>query len=227
LYGRYNPSTNAYTWIKDVDNSAAATAADVARAITSDGMGGVLITGNFRNTATFPGGSTVASGSQADIFLTRVNVANGNAIVLTQGTGTAAVGDDIGYGVAYASNGNNIWITGQYLTNITFSPLAALASNNNKEDVVLAKYNNPAPSISGQPAASTACSGVSVSFTVTATGGSLTYQWQESANAGFTSPTNLTNTGVYSNVTTATLNISDNSALNGKYYRVVITNPAV
>src|SRR4029079_2523263 len=90
---------------------------------------------------------------------------------------------------------------------------------------VLAKYNNPAPNITGQPAASTACDSLPVSFTVTASGGSLTYQWQESANAGFTSPTNLTNTGVYSNTTTATLNISRNSGLNGKYYRAVITNP--
>jgi hypothetical protein len=76
-----------------------------------------------------------------------------------------------------------------------------------------------------QPSASTSCVGLPVSFSVTASGsGTLTYQWQESNDVGFTSPTTLSNTGVYSNTGTNTLNISDNSVLNGKYYRAVVSN---
>jgi hypothetical protein len=225
IYGRYNPSTDAYIWVKDVDNSLAAAAVDDARAIVSDGLGGLYMTGNFRNTANFPGGSTVtASGVQSDIFLARINVANGNAIVLTQGTGTSTTADDIGNGVAYSLIGNNTWITGQYASNITFSPLAVLASQGNTEDIILAKFNNPAPVVTSPPSASTQCTGLAASFSVTATGTGLTYQWQESANAGFTSPVTLTNTGIYSTVTTTTLNISDNTTVNGKYYRVAVTN---
>ena len=75
-----------------------------------------------------------------------------------------------------------------------------------------------------QPSAVTSCSGLPVSFNVSASGGgTLTYQWQESANAGFTTPTTLSNTGVYSGTGTNTLTISDNSALNGKYYRAIVT----
>ncbi|OQP58793.1 T9SS type A sorting domain-containing protein [Niastella populi] len=75
------------------------------------------------------------------------------------------------------------------------------------------------------PGNSTTCSGSQVVFNVTASGaGTLTYQWQESANAGFTSPVTLTNTGVYSGVNTASLTISNNTGLGGRYYRAVITN---
>lgn len=79
--------------------------------------------------------------------------------------------------------------------------------------------------VSSHPGNSTTCSGSQVVFNVTASGaGALTYQWQESANAGFTSPVTLTNTGVYSGVNTASLTISNNTGLGGRYYRAVITN---
>ncbi len=79
--------------------------------------------------------------------------------------------------------------------------------------------------VSSHPGNSTTCSGSQVIFNVTASGaGALTYQWQESANAGFTSPVTLTNTGVYSGVNTASLTISNNTGLGGRYYRAVITN---
>ena len=75
-----------------------------------------------------------------------------------------------------------------------------------------------------QPSAVTACTGLPVSFTVSVAGsGTPAYQWQESANASFTTPTTLSNTGVYSGTGTNTLSISDNSALNGKYYRAIVT----
>jgi hypothetical protein len=77
-----------------------------------------------------------------------------------------------------------------------------------------------------QPSAVTACTGLSASFNVNASGGgTLTYQWQESANATFTSPTNLANTVVYSGTGTNTLTISDNTGLSGRYYRVIVTGP--
>jgi hypothetical protein len=50
----------------------------------------------------------------------------------------------------------------------------------------------------------------------------LTYQWQVSTNGG-TSYSNLSNAGVYSTVTTTTLNISDVTGFNTYRYRCVIT----
>ncbi len=80
------------------------------------------------------------------------------------------------------------------------------------------QFNCTPPSISNQPGAVTVCENRTTSFTVAATGsGTLSYQWQEDG-------VNLSNGGVYSNVTTATLNISDVTGLNGKQYQVIITN---
>lgn len=80
-----------------------------------------------------------------------------------------------------------------------------------------------APSISASPSASTLCSGLAASFTATVTN-QTSVVWQESATAGFGSPTTLSNTGIYSGATSATLSISDNTTVNGKYYRLVASN---
>ncbi len=82
---------------------------------------------------------------------------------------------------------------------------------------------NTAPAITAQPANSTICPGNNTSFSVTATGTALTYQWQVSTNGGGLW-TNLTNTGIYSGTTTATLNLTAaTSTVNGYQYRCVVS----
>ncbi|MEO5980443.1 MAG: PKD-like domain-containing protein, partial [Chryseolinea sp.] len=75
----------------------------------------------------------------------------------------------------------------------------------------------------GQPVNSIICQGSNTSFTVNA--GATTspnYQWQVSTNSGVTY-TNLTNTGIYTGVTTATLNLATTPAVNNGYlYRVIV-----
>ncbi|MBS1510527.1 MAG: T9SS type A sorting domain-containing protein [Bacteroidetes bacterium] len=81
---------------------------------------------------------------------------------------------------------------------------------------------NASTNISSQPANATICAPANTSFSVTATGTSLTYQWQVSTNGGGTW-TNLTNGAPYSTVTTSTLNITGATAtLNGYQYRCVL-----
>lgn len=81
---------------------------------------------------------------------------------------------------------------------------------------------NPATSITSQPASSIICAGTSTSFTVAATGASLTYQWQESTNGGGTW-NNITNGGIYSGATLVTLNLTGVTAgMNNNQYRCVI-----
>ena len=78
--------------------------------------------------------------------------------------------------------------------------------------------------ISVQPSPVTTCTGNSVSFSVTATGSSITYQWQSLIfNNGQSNIINLTDGGVYSNVTNATMNISNDAGLNGTYYQCIVT----
>lgn len=80
--------------------------------------------------------------------------------------------------------------------------------------------------IGTQPAPSTVEEPAGASFSVIATtndGGTLAYQWQISTDAGV-SFTSVTNAGVYSGATTATLAISDSTGLDGNRYRVQVSS---
>jgi hypothetical protein len=107
-------------------------------------------------------------------------------------------------------------------SNWTFSNTAfAIGATSNHNTYTL---NDPI-TIATPPANATVCAGTSASFNVAANGsGTLSYQWQESANAAFTAPVTLSNTGVYSGVNTNALSIADNTGLGTRYYRAVVTN---
>jgi hypothetical protein len=80
---------------------------------------------------------------------------------------------------------------------------------------------NSSPVITGQPANASVTTAQTATFTVTATGTSLTYQWQEFAGSSWA---NITNGAPYSGATTATLTITTPSAsLNGYKYRCVVS----
>ncbi|SFS46515.1 T9SS type B sorting domain-containing protein [Sphingobacterium wenxiniae] len=74
------------------------------------------------------------------------------------------------------------------------------------------------PAVTAHPLNRSICVGENTSFSVTATGTDLQYQWQEDRGSGFT---DLSDGGVYSGVTTSTLNISGATAgMDGYQYRV-------
>ncbi|MEP7166199.1 MAG: gliding motility-associated C-terminal domain-containing protein [Ferruginibacter sp.] len=78
-------------------------------------------------------------------------------------------------------------------------------------------------SISSQPADVTICMGGNTSFSITAAN-NITYQWQESTNAGGTW-NNVSNAGPYSGATTAMLTITGVTAgMNNYQYRCVLTS---
>lgn len=82
------------------------------------------------------------------------------------------------------------------------------------------------PVITVQPVAASVTHPAGASFAVTATCEAcltLSYQWQHSTDGGATW-SNLTNAGVYSNVTTATMSISDSTGLDGNLFRCNVTN---
>lgn len=81
-----------------------------------------------------------------------------------------------------------------------------------------------AVSITGNPANQTICEGTNTSFTVSATGAGLVYQWQVSTDGG-TTYTNLANGAVYGGVATTTLTLTNvPPSLNNNRYRCVVTN---
>lgn len=89
------------------------------------------------------------------------------------------------------------------------------------EDTVMQDLNIV---IATQPSNSSAATGSAVTFAVVAStvpsGGTISYQWQLDSGSGFA---NISAAGVYSDVTTATLAISDNTGLDGNEYRCVLS----
>ena len=100
--------------------------------------------------------------------------------------------------------------------------VAASSYTGDAEDVV---YPDVVITITGQPENSEEDTGNAISFSVTATtlpaGVTLNFRWQEAANASVAFA-NLSDAGVYANTNTATLDISDNTNLDGYIYRVQI-----
>ena len=78
--------------------------------------------------------------------------------------------------------------------------------------------------ITTQPLAVTQCAGGTANFSVVTSGAGVSYQWQVSTDAGV-SYNNVSNAGVYSGVTTATLTITGTTAvMNGYLYRCITAN---
>ncbi|MES2762943.1 MAG: T9SS type A sorting domain-containing protein [Bacteroidota bacterium] len=80
---------------------------------------------------------------------------------------------------------------------------------------------NTSPTITTQPINKTICSGSNVTFSVVASGSPLTYQWQENTGSGFV---NITNGGVYSGATAATLTLTAPSlAMTSYSYQCIVS----
>jgi hypothetical protein len=76
--------------------------------------------------------------------------------------------------------------------------------------------------ITSQPANAQLCSGSNTSFSVTATGTGLIYQWQVNTGAGFS---DIVNNTVYSGATSATLTLTGAiTGMNGYQYRCNLSN---
>jgi len=92
-----------------------------------------------------------------------------------------------------------------------------------------AVYPDAIITILTQPSSNTANSGDPASFTVVASvvpvGTTINYRWQESDGAN--AFVNLTDTGVYSNTNTPTLEVANNAGLDGYVYRVQLSAAGV
>ncbi len=151
------------------------------------------------------------------------------------GAGPGAINDPNPALASFTGNPNGNWklfivddvlgdqgnITGGY--SITFSyPTAGCTSAPTNVTVTV----NVPVAITVQPVNAAVCTDKVTSFSVTAIGTSPTYQWQVSIDNGNTF-SNVNNTGVYSNATTATLTITAPPvSMSGYLYRVVVSGKA-
>ncbi len=79
-----------------------------------------------------------------------------------------------------------------------------------------------APEITTQPTNKTICDGQNTSFTAAATGSNITYKWQVKIPSG--TYTDVTNTGVYTGATTASLTITGATvSMNGYKYQLIVS----
>ncbi|MEO5570633.1 MAG: hypothetical protein ABIT08_09305, partial [Bacteroidia bacterium] len=111
---------------------------------------------------------------------------------------------------------------GDYYLRWIFNTTGSNSQGVGLDDVSVTASTCTAFSITAQPAANVAvCSGADTSFSLTAPG-ATGYQWQEYNGSVWS---NLANGGVYSNVTTATLNLTGvTTGINNYQYRCVVTN---
>ncbi len=209
---------------------------------TNVGMNGYL----YRCVAT---GSTAPPATSNNAALT-VNTApsitsNPSGTVICAGNNTSfsvTATNATSYQWEVSTNGGGAWSTvsnGGVYTNATTATLnitGATAGMNGYQYRCVASGNctpsatssgatmtvNSPLSITAQPSNSSICDGSNTSFSVTATGTGLTYQWQVSTNGGG-AWSNLTNTGIYTNTTTATLNLTGaTTAVSTYQYRCVV-----
>lgn len=165
-----------------------------------------------------------------------------NAGITTQPANTAVcAGTTANFSVATTGTVTYQWQVstdgGTNYTNISGQTSAALAltgvtttQNNNRYRVIVTTgcgtitstaailTVNVLPAVTTQPASATVCVNNNASFTVAATGGTVTYQWQLSTDGG-------TNFGNISGQTSATLSLTSvATAQNNNQYRCVVTN---
>jgi hypothetical protein len=182
-----------------------------------------------------------------DVLVTTSITSSPSNVSTCAGTGTsftvASAGANLTYQWQVSTNGGssftNLTNTGIYLgatsATLFLSSSVTSAYNNYQYKCVVtgtcssATSNaatltvNSLPAITVQPSNIGTCSGTGTSFSVTATGTGLTYQWQVSTDGG----SNYSNVsgGIYSGETTSTLTLSSsvNASYNNYYYRCIVS----
>lgn len=168
-----------------------------------------------------PLSSTVCAGATTSFSVTATGA---SSYQWQESTNGGASWNNINNGGIYSgATTNNLTLTGVTAGMNTDQYRAAISSSCSPLNSTAAILTvNAAPSVTGQPANLSVCAGNAATFTVTGSGGGLTYQWQESTDGGGTW-NNLSNGAPYAGVLTSTLNITPATVgMNSYQYRAVI-----
>ncbi|STO14289.1 Uncharacterised protein [Flavobacterium hibernum] len=202
------------------------------------GLTGEVFKLGFWNRALTAGEVTTLSSGFVEYDASLNGLLAGYSFNESAGSTIASVGSAAPIG--YLENGP-VW-TDPYTYSWTSSPAGFTSSSKNITGLTDRTYNlttslkgctnagswtvnatNLATTVTGQPSSTAICVGSNTSFGVTATGTNLSYKWQYSTNGGGAF-NDLTNNATYSNVATATLNITAATVAMSTYqYRCVVT----
>ena len=170
------------------------------------------ITGNPGNVTICSGGSTTFAASATGTgigYQWQVNTGSGFTNITNGGVYSGATTSSLGLSSVPATMNGYVY---RCIATGSCSPAGITGS--------ATLTVNASPAVTVQPVNTTACPLGNAAFSVTASGLGLTYQWQENNGSGFV---NLTNAGVYSTVTTNTLNITGAPlTMNGYQYRCIV-----
>lgn len=199
---------------------------------------GALTPGTY--TVVVQGSGPAPGGTQTANVSFTVNAGAGPSISVHPASQTTCVGTGVNFSVTasgalsyqweYSTNGGTTWsiIAGAISSSYNF-PSPTVTHNNwqfrcvvtgqcgvsNSNAAVLTV--NTAPAVTGQPANLAVCSGSAASFTVTATGSSIGYQWELSTDGGTTwNPIGGATSATYSIASTLI-------GQNGHRFRCVVT----
>ncbi len=218
---KYTP-TGGFSWAFKIGG---AQSAESGTALSIDSNNDIYVTGFFLSAnVDFDPGIGVAlhsGGSGLDIFVAKYS-SIGNYIW------SFSLSDNAGaQPTSIAVNSLGVHLTG-YFTGVSATldcdPSASTANLTQVggEDAFIARYSHcSSPSILSSPTSTSICASSNTSFTTSATGSGLTYQWQVNQGAGFS---NISNGGVYSGATTPTLVLTGPSTgMNNWSYQCVVS----
>jgi Secretion system C-terminal sorting domain/Ig-like domain CHU_C associated len=210
--------------------------------ITTDGGAGLLGDGGSGNPNPAPqafinggegGSNSYGSGASADGGFGGGGASNRNDATYH---GAGGAGGYSGGGSSYANNGSQPIAGGGGSYSIGTNQNNTAGINTGHGYVTINVYaplcyssiipvnltTDTLPEITTQAVNAAVVEGSNASFTITAIGTALNYQWQESTDSS-TSWTNLVNNATYSGVTTATLTITSTTiAMDNYYYRCIV-----
>ena len=144
-------------------------------------------------------------------------------IILTSGTPPAGTTVSFspnpvnpGSSTVVTLNNTNILAAGSYTITVTGTAGVVVRTR----DITFTINPGANPAITAQPASQAICAGGNATFSITSASATL-FKWQESTDGGATY-TNISNAGVYSGTTTATLSITGATAfMNNNRYRCI------
>jgi len=116
-----------FLWVEQ----AGGTDRDVGRAIEMEGLGNIVVTGNFNGMATF-GSTTLTSNGGSDIFIAKYD-GDGNFLWVEQAGGT---NQDFGDGIATDGSGNSV-VIGTFSGTATFGDTTLTSAGS--QDIFVAK----------------------------------------------------------------------------------------
>ncbi len=178
--------------------------------------------GSGPSISTQPVNATICAGGNTTFSIASGTATNFQWQVSTNGGTTFTAVTNGGVFSGATSNTLTLTNAGTGISGSLYRCVASVQCGSTNSNTALLTVNGAA-NITGQPANATICALSDVSFSTTATGTGLSYQWQISTDAGV-NYSNIANGGVYSNATTSALNITGAAAsLNANRYRCVVS----